>query len=154
MKTPSLSLLLALALFPVPARAWDQKGHRVVGAVAWDHMDASTRTKAVALLRGAPWDSDLLAEDAGSALPQAARDRELFLRASTWPDIVRATNHPARRRKYHQGPWHYVNIFWQERRRKPVERKDLPMQGELIARLAERAAVLDGAAKPAGPALK
>ena len=58
-------------------------------------MDAGMRTKAVALLREVPGDSDLLAEDAGSALPQAARDRALFLRAATWPDIVRATNHLA-----------------------------------------------------------
>ncbi len=139
MKTRCCCLLVALTLQSIPARAWDQKGHRVVAAVAWDHMDAGTRTKAVALLRGAPGDSDLLAEDAGSAVPQAARDRELFLRASTWPDIVRATNHPARRRKYHRSPWHYVNIFWQERRRQPVERKDRLREGELVARLAERA---------------
>ena len=78
-----LPLLIAFTLLPVPARAWDQKGHRVVAAVAWDHMNSDTRTKAVAILRGAPGDSDLLAEDAGSALPQAARDRELFLRAAT-----------------------------------------------------------------------
>ncbi len=69
--------LVAFTLFSTAAQAWDQKGHRVVAAVAWDHMDAETRIKAVALLRGAPGDSDLLAEDAGSALPQAARDREL-----------------------------------------------------------------------------
>ena len=82
-------LPVAVTLFSVPAHVWDQKGHRVVAAVAWEHMDSETRTKAVALLRGAPGDADLLAEDAGSALPQAARDRALFLRAATWPDLVR-----------------------------------------------------------------
>ncbi len=151
-------LVIALTLLSTPARAWDQKGHRVVAAVAWDHMDSETRTKAVALLRGAPGDSDLLAEDAGSALPEGARDRELFLQASTWPDIVRATNHPARRRKYHQGPWHYVNIFWQERGRKAVERKDLGMEGKLIEQLGKcdtalRAVNSGGTPEPLSPAL-
>ncbi len=130
-------LLLVLALLSTPSRAWDQKGHRVVAAVAWEHMDAGTRTKAVALLHGAPGDSDLLAEDAGAALPQAEQDRELFLRAATWPDIVRDLAHPARRAKYHRSPWHYLNIFWQERNRRPVERKDLGIEGDLLARLAK-----------------
>ena len=80
------SFFVVFTLLSHPAHAWDQKGHRVVAAVAWEHMDASKRTKAVALLRGAPGDSDLLAEDVGSALPQAARDRVLFLRAATWPE--------------------------------------------------------------------
>ena len=146
------TLLVAFMLLSVPAQAWDQKGHRVVAAVAWDHMDSETRTKAVAILRGAPGDSDLLAEDAGSALPQAERDRALFLRASTWPDIVRATNHPARRRKYHQGPWHYVNIFWQERGRKAVERKDLGMEGKLIEQLGKCATALRAVDSGGAPA--
>ncbi len=55
-----------------------------------------------------------------------------------------------RRKKYHHSPWHYVNIFWQERRRKPVERRDLPIQGNLIDRLSERAALLGNPAAPAG----
>ena len=87
-------------------------------------------------MRGAPGDSDLLGEDVGSGLPQAARDRALFLRAATWPDIVRDRMHAARRAKYHQGPWHYVNIFWQELGRKAVERKDLGIEG-LIERRSE-----------------
>ena len=120
----------------ISARAWDQKGHRVVAAVAWEHMDSQTRTKAVALLRGAPGDSDLLAEDAGAALPQGARDRALFLRAAIWPDIVRDRGHAARRAKYHQGPGHYLNIFWQERNRKAYERKDLGIEGDLVKQLA------------------
>jgi len=37
----------------------------VAAAVAWEHMDATTRKKTVALLQGAPGDSDLLAEEAG-----------------------------------------------------------------------------------------
>jgi hypothetical protein len=90
----------------------------------------------------------LLAEDAASALPQPARDRALFLRAATWPDIVRASNHPARRAKYHRGPWHYVNIFWQERNRRPIERKDLRVQGDLLTRLAERATLLGDSTAP------
>ena len=61
----SWSLLLAFTLLTVPAQAWDQKGHRVVAAVAWEHMDAQARTKAVAILRGAPGDADLLAEERG-----------------------------------------------------------------------------------------
>jgi hypothetical protein len=143
-------MLLAFIGLPFPAHAWDQKGHRVIAAIAWDIMDPDTRTKAAAILRGAPGDSGLLAEDSGSALPQAPRDRELFLRAATWPDIVRDRAYPVRRKKYHQSPSHYVNLYWQERNRKPVERKDLGTDGDLIARLAERATVLGDPSAPAG----
>jgi hypothetical protein len=149
MKTRWCSLLLAFTLLPAPAHAWDQKGHRVVAAIAWDHMDASTRTKATAILRGAPADSALLDADNTLGLTQAERDRQLFLRAVTWPDIVRDTGHPARRKKYHHSTWHYVNIFWQERGRKPYERRDLKVTGDLITRLSERASVLGNTAAPA-----
>ena len=153
-----LSLLLALTLLAVPAQAWDQRGHRVVAAVAWAHMDSDTRTKAVAILGGAPGDADLLAEDAGAGLTQAQRDRALFLRAATWPDIIRDRAHAARRAKYHHSLWHYVNIFWQERRRTPVERKDLPREGKLIEQLAQcdtalRAVNSGGTPEPLSPAL-
>ncbi|MEQ1841244.1 MAG: S1/P1 nuclease, partial [Verrucomicrobiales bacterium] len=53
------------------------------------------------------------------------------------------------RRKYHQSTWHYVNIFWQQNGRTARERKDLPVQGNLITRLAERATVLGDPAAPA-----
>ena len=86
---PALVLILAMEL-TTPARAWDPKGHRIVAAIAWDHMDPGTRTRAAALLRTAPSDSALLDEDTHSTLPPPERDRQLFLRAATWPDIIRA----------------------------------------------------------------
>ena len=50
---PWFALVVTFTLLPFPSRAWDQKGHRVVAAIAWDYMDTPTRTKAVAILRGA-----------------------------------------------------------------------------------------------------
>ncbi len=138
MKTPSLSLLLAFTLFSTSAHAWDQKGHRVVAAVAWDHMDASTRTKAVGLLRGGAGGCGFAGGGCGVCADAGAAGSGAFpaggdlagccagLRpcGAARPFTVRRYSPPPpRRAKYHHSPWHYVNMLWQERGRKPVERK-------------------------------
>ena len=101
-----LILLLAAGLASAgrPALAWDAFGHEVIARIAWEHLKPETREKAVALLKAAPPDSDL-------AVPLSGR--ELFLRAATWPDIVRDEAFPERQAKYHHSSWHYKNSYWE-----------------------------------------
>jgi hypothetical protein len=102
-----LILLLATGLASAghPALAWDSLGHEVIARIAWEHMKPETREKAVALLKAAP-------PDAGLA-NLAPTDRELFLRAATWSDIVRDEAFPERHEKYHHSHWHYKNNYWE-----------------------------------------
>jgi hypothetical protein len=113
--------LLVGALFagltgPTPLLAWDDAGHRTVARIAWTHMTPQARAAAVAALkRGAPdMHFDLLTPSAGSA---AARDRELFVAAATWPDLVRGGGEWHR---YHQATWHYVERFWKQQDGQPT----------------------------------
>lgn len=125
---PIAAWAAAALLFTLPAHAWDDVGHRVIARIAWDHMEPETRTKAVALLRAAPPDADL-----ASAEGRPLSDLELFLRAGTWPDIVRDEDVPRRWEKYHHGKWHYINYFWEQRPGgAPRDRTDLRPEAENI----------------------
>jgi len=113
---------------PRPAHAWGAIGHEVVARVAWDNMKPATRAKLVAILKAAPKDADL-ASLRPADLPQADADRVLFEIAATWPDIMRANRtdtEKARNAKYHHGPWHYYDIFFeQDASGKIIERTDM-----------------------------
>lgn len=112
-KTCTLLLLTLTLLAARPALAWDALGHEVIALIAWEHMRPETRARAVELLKAAPADADLANLLPNDGRPLAERERELFLRAATWPDIVRDEAFAARRKKYHQSNWHYVNYYWE-----------------------------------------
>ena len=50
------------ALLAVPAWAWDDAGHRLVGMIAWNRMRPATRTALRQILRHHPWGNITLAE--------------------------------------------------------------------------------------------
>ncbi|HEX2643844.1 MAG TPA: S1/P1 nuclease [Thermoanaerobaculia bacterium] len=136
-------ILLAVAavfFLSSPLPAWDAAGHQVIARIAWDNLTPAARQKAVALLRSAPPDADLA--------NLSADGRELFLKASTWPDIVRDKAFPAREAKYHHGSWHYTNFFWEQPADGPPrDRPDLkPAAENAVERLGE----LDAALKDPG----
>jgi S1/P1 Nuclease len=66
------------------ARAWNDFGHRVVAAVAWQHLTPMARAQASALLRLNP---DYPRWVAGVAPEQ--QDSIAFLSAATWPDDIK-----------------------------------------------------------------
>jgi hypothetical protein len=103
----------ALLVGPVLAFAWDATGHETVARIAWERMTPAARARAVQLLRSAPADAGLRELD-DSTRPGEVRDRELFMRAAAWADMVRDRNHPERAKKYHHGPWHYRDAFWEQ----------------------------------------
>lgn len=120
-----------------PADAWDSVGHQVVAAIAWEQMQPEARAKAVELLLAAPADSGLPALVPGAA-GSPERGRELFVRAATWPDIVRDEAFPERRERYHHSNWHYINFFWDQGGPggSPRDRLDLhPQDTNVVERL-------------------
>ena len=110
----TFTVLMAL---PWPALAWNAAGHRLVASIAWDQLDAPTRSELAELLRAHP--------DYARWLRRAGADetgRGAFIEASTWPDDIRKD-----KRFYSEGideptatlpgfpdmerrrNWHYVN---------------------------------------------
>ncbi len=151
-----LNLLLvaaaAAAALPSPVLAWDLVGHQAVAHIAWSRMRPQTRARAVALLKAAPPDAGLASLLPVDNRPLAVRERSLFARAAFWPDIVRDEAFPERRARYHRGPWHYVDRFWEQPdpARPARERTDLPQGPENhVERLAVFSAVIGDETRPA-----
>jgi len=67
-----------------PATAWNDFGHRVIAAVAWQHLTPVARAQASALLRLNP---DHPRWVAGVAADQ--QDAIAFLSAASWPDAIK-----------------------------------------------------------------
>ncbi len=92
-----LCALLALVPFPISAlllppshvsgvRRWDAISHRAMAALAYDRLRPATRSRVDALLRQHP---DLAALGLDLDVSTADGIREVFLRASVWPDRIR-----------------------------------------------------------------
>jgi hypothetical protein len=79
----AVSLLLALV---IPVNAWNATGHRVIAAIAYDHLTAQARAQADQLIRRHP-DYPMFALNA-PAEPRA-RARAAFVAASIWADQIR-----------------------------------------------------------------
>jgi hypothetical protein len=77
-------LCLALMLGVGPALAWNAAGHRLVAGIAWNYLDASSRSRVAQLLRQHP-DHPRWLSKAGDD----EADRVAFTEASTWPDEIR-----------------------------------------------------------------
>jgi hypothetical protein len=47
--------------------------------------------------------------------PLEVRQREFFMRAATWPDVIRPRGNNDHRRctRFHQRDWHFIDHFWQ-----------------------------------------
>ena len=129
-------MLIIAVLLPRTAMAWNYTGHEVVARIAWEKMEPQTRQKVIALLMQTPADSDL-----ASMLPMdsrllAIRQRDLFMLASIWPDIVRSDEFPERKLKYHHSVWHYTNFFWKLENGAPVDVAELqPENVNIVERL-------------------
>ncbi len=94
--------------------AWDDTGHKLTTYIAWRQMTPQARERAVKILLSAPEDSDLSVFYLQDSRSAAAKQRELFMIAATWADIVRDKNFKNRNAKYHHGTWHYLDTFWRD----------------------------------------
>lgn len=107
-----LFLLIINFTFAVSVAAWDDAGHKLTMYIAWEQMSVATRERAIKILLSAPEDSDLSVFYLQDSRSAAAKQRELFMIAATWADIVRDKNFKVRFEKYHKGDWHYADTFW------------------------------------------
>jgi phosphatidylinositol-3-phosphatase len=105
------ALLLVLGLLlPLPLLAWDATGHELTAAIAWDNMTSPAQQRAIAILSAASKDTclpELFSKDASR--PLAERQREFFMAAATWPDLIRGG--PCKPLSHK--PWHFTDHFWQ-----------------------------------------
>ncbi|HEY0458732.1 MAG TPA: S1/P1 nuclease [Pyrinomonadaceae bacterium] len=119
-----LFLTAAVFAFAVPAAAWDDSGHKLVAYIAWQQLSPAARERVVQILLNAPEDSQLNAlyptpPDADfstypiGARSKAAKQRDFFMFAAYWADIVRDRKYE-KRSKYHHGTWHYLDTYWRE----------------------------------------
>jgi hypothetical protein len=76
---------LCLALVSTQARAWNDQGHMMVAAVAWERLTPAARQKVSRLLRQNPQYGTWIA-----GVPAQQRDEIAFLRAATWPDFIKS----------------------------------------------------------------
>ena len=111
-------LAVFVLLIPLSSHAWNGAGHRLVAAIAWDHLSSGTREEIIQLLRQHP--------DYARWIRRASeenQDRTAFIEASTWPDDIRKDKRFHSSGKELPTPtlpgfsdmerrldWHYVNI--------------------------------------------
>jgi S1/P1 Nuclease len=112
--------LLLTFLLAQPAWGWDSFGHEVIARIAWEHMTPAARRAAVALLEQAPEDSDLrrFRPPPGSHVDA---DQVFFEAAATWADVVRDTSRIRRFEEYSHGSWHYIDHYFRDTPRGPVD---------------------------------
>lgn len=104
----TLILVFALVL-PQSVLAWNGTGHRLVASIAWDNLSETARKNIVTLLKQAP-KGDCLRELFAS---NGSDDREFFVVAATWPDIIRGGEGiPQQCTNLHQPAWHFKDRFW------------------------------------------
>jgi hypothetical protein len=112
-RTITVSVLLLL-IAPQQSQAWDGTAHAVTARIAWDNLPAATRQKVVAALAAAPQDACLRDLFPNRPRPLAVRQREFFMLASMWADIVRPADDKDTRpcTRFHHREWHFVDYFW------------------------------------------
>jgi hypothetical protein len=87
-------VLVTAALWPGPARAWHESGHRIVARIAWDELTPAQRALVSDLLTRHP----RFAEDFVARMPAAIkglaetdtkRRQWVFMHAAIWPDLIK-----------------------------------------------------------------
>ncbi|MCB1024333.1 MAG: S1/P1 nuclease [Acidobacteria bacterium] len=125
-----LVVSLVIFMFSLPALSWDDVGHKLSAYIAWDQMTPAARKTAIDILLNAPEDSHLsVLFDAFNSRSKAVKERELFMFASIWGDVIRNRQFENRYKKYNQPTWHYSDIFWKQENGKGIELKDFAGEG-------------------------
>jgi S1/P1 Nuclease len=102
----SLTILSLFGLFASRCIAWNSTGHEIVAQIAFDQLSPQAKSAILAALKNHPRLNDDLLHD-----PDRAKDSDLamFLRAATWPDMVRYPVHPMNHTEHHS-KWHYMDF--------------------------------------------
>jgi len=78
---------IVMAGFAPTLSAWNETGHRIIAAIAYDHLTTQARARVDGLLRRHPDYESIFVKDAPA--DAAGRARAAFLVASYWPDAIR-----------------------------------------------------------------
>jgi hypothetical protein len=100
-------VLLALAVLPLPALAWNIPGHMLSGIIAYqillqENPQIIDRVKAV--LEKHPWYANQW-QSRLQDVPIAERDQVLFMQAARWADDIRTQD-----KAQNRPPWHFINF--------------------------------------------
>lgn len=101
----ALTVFSFLGLCASRCNAWNSTGHEIVAQIAYDQLSPQTKSAIIAVLKHHPRLNEDLLHDT-----QRAKDSDLamFLRAATWPDMLRYPPHPMHYTEHHP-KWHYVD---------------------------------------------
>ena len=114
-----MKLAATLLCLAAPAFSWNAAGHRVIAAIAYDHLTPQAKLRVDILLRQHPDYTTLLSGD------PANRARAAFLAASVWPDAIRSDGRfyddtrasakptpllPGFPSMARHTNWHYINV--------------------------------------------
>ncbi len=80
--------LTITACFLPTLPAWNETGHRLIAAIAYDALTAQARARVDALLRQHPDYASILTKNAPA--DEVGKARAAFLAASSWPDMIRS----------------------------------------------------------------
>ncbi len=79
----SIIAISSLAL-PTSAYAWNERGHLVVAAVAWDQLSQQARDEVSRLLKLNPDYNKWL-----EGMDRRQKDKIAFMRSAVWPDVIK-----------------------------------------------------------------
>ena len=83
---PILALVaVSIASTSTMSWAWNDRGHMMVAAVAWNNLTFKAKTRATELLRLNPHYKTVLIK----GTDKFERDQVAFVRAATWPDFIK-----------------------------------------------------------------
>ena len=139
-RVKTLAIILVLLTASVtPALAWDEVGHKITAYIAWQQMRPEVRARVIKTLMAAPEDAQLSTfySAFGGGRTEEARQREFFMLAATWPDIIRDRNFPVRFKGYAHSDWHYADTFWRYNSGKPELVSDAEPSGKAIDKIAD-----------------
>jgi len=80
----AFTALLTLIVLPGAAPAWDDEGHMIVAALAYDRLDSSVRARADALVR-----MNAQYQSWTGGVATASQGKVAFMKAATWPDYIK-----------------------------------------------------------------
>ena len=101
-----LLALLIVTLPALPTFGWNAFGHEAVAYLAWQRLTPAQQQNYTAILKTHPHYDDELAN--GLAPDDKDRDMHVFMKAATWPDIIRGTKNADEKADAHSN-WHYID---------------------------------------------
>lgn len=133
-RTLVLAIITLISIFP--AFAWDEVGHKITAYIAWQQMTPVTREQVIKILLASPEDAQLSTFYASyGSRTLETRQREFFMLAATWPDIIRDRHFETRNKKYAHSNWHYTDTLWKIENGKVVELPESADGGKAIEKI-------------------